>query len=146
MFRDKHAPMCQSSIVVRYQIPFLKKFAEMSKGKNVMLKLKKYVKLSRMSMMRLKNVKTFIGVKFAIMIQLILENLVSETGELESSKLGINLNKDCDVKAESFYSVKYGLSNITSIIPSNNLFCFMSFQIFFLTICNMYWHFVLFWL
>ena len=36
--------------------------------------------------------------------------------------------------AESSYSVKYGSSNITSIIPSNNLFCFMSFQMVFLTI------------
>ena len=38
--------------------------------------------------------------------------------------------------AESFYSVKYGLSNITSFIPSNYLFYFKSFPIFFLTICN----------
>ena len=30
--------------------------------------------------------------------------------------------------AESFYSVKYGSSNITSFIPSNHLLCFMSFQ------------------
>jgi hypothetical protein len=34
-------------------------------------------------------------------------------------------------KAESFYSIKYGSSNITSIIPSNNLFSFMSFQMVF---------------
>ena len=33
--------------------------------------------------------------------------------------------------AKFFYLVKYGSSNITSFIPSNDLFCFMSFQIFF---------------
>ena len=30
--------------------------------------------------------------------------------------------------AEPFYFVKYGSSNISSIITSNNLFCFMSFN------------------
>ena len=43
--------------------------------------------------------------------------------------------------AESSYSVKYGSSNITSIVPSNNLFCFMSFQIFSLNNLQ-YWHFL----
>ena len=39
------------------------------------------------------------------------------------------------ISAEPFYFVKYGSSNISSIIPSNNLFCFMSFN-------NLqYWHF-----
>ena len=33
--------------------------------------------------------------------------------------------------AESFYSVRYGSSNIMSFIPLNNLFCFMSFKMFF---------------
>ena len=36
--------------------------------------------------------------------------------------------------AESFYySVKYGMSNNMAIILSDNLFCFMSLQIFILT-------------
>ena len=42
-------------------------------------------------------------------------------------------------KAKSFYYVKYGSSNISSIILSNNLFCFMSFQIFLNKL--QYWHF-----
>ena len=33
-----------------------------------------------------------------------------------------NVSTFCNKKAESFYSVKYELSNITSIVPSNNLF------------------------
>ena len=36
-----------------------------------------------------------------------------------------------NILAESLYYVKYRLSNITSIIPSNNLFCFVSFQMCF---------------
>ena len=40
---------------------------------------------------------------------------------------------------ESFYSVKYGSSNITSVILSNNLFGFMSFQMFVLNNLK-YWH------
>ena len=34
--------------------------------------------------------------------------------------------------AKSFYSIKYGSSNITSIVSSNNSLCFMSFQMGFL--------------
>ena len=33
--------------------------------------------------------------------------------------------------AKSFYFVKYGSSNIMSFIPSNNLFCFMTYRYFF---------------
>ena len=45
---------------------------------------------------------------------------VSWTKNIKSSTI--------DLLAESFYSVKYGSLNITLIVPSNNLFCFMSFQ------------------
>ena len=43
----------------------------------------------------------------------------------------------CITMAKSFYSVKYGSSNVTSFILSNIFFCFMSFQTFFQTTCNM---------
>ena len=36
-----------------------------------------------------------------------------------------------NTKAESFYSFKYGSSNNPLNIRSNDLFCFMSFQVFF---------------
>ena len=47
--------------------------------------------------------------------------------------------------AESFYFVKYGSSNIMSIIPSNNLFCVMSFQIYFFKQSAILAFFILFW-
>ena len=43
----------------------------------------------------------------------------------------------CVAITESFYSVKYGLLHITSFIPPNNLFHFMSLQMLISeTICN----------
>ena len=45
-----------------------------------------------------------------------------------------------DALAESFYSVKYGSSNITSNIPSNNLFVLLVSRCFLNNL--QYWHFL----
>ena len=70
MSQDKFVAMFQSNNASKFQSPFLKKSVGKSKGKNVMNKLKKYVKLSKMSIMPLKNVRMFFGVKFARILPL----------------------------------------------------------------------------
>ena len=47
----------------------------------------------------------------------------------------------CITVAESFHSVKYGSSNVKSILPSNNLFSFWVSRWIFLN-NQLYWHFL----